>query len=69
MGLRPAEHDLTPIEELEFTARTFICLKREEVDTVGQLVAMSEEELLDIRNLGMTSIEEIRSKLAGYGYE
>jgi DNA-directed RNA polymerase subunit alpha len=38
------------------------------VDTIGQLATMTEEELMNIRNLGMKSVDEIRSKLIEYGY-
>jgi DNA-directed RNA polymerase subunit alpha len=48
--------------------RSYNCLKREGIDTIGQLATMSEEELMNIRNLGMKSVDEIRSKLLEYGY-
>lgn len=57
------------VEELELTVRSYNCLKREGVDTIGQLATMTEEELMNIRNLGMKSVDEIRSKLTEYGYE
>jgi DNA-directed RNA polymerase subunit alpha len=65
---RPVITDERPVEDLELTVRSYNCLKREGVDTVGQLATMTEEELMNIRNLGMKSVEEIRSKLAEYGY-
>jgi DNA-directed RNA polymerase subunit alpha len=57
-----------PVEDLELTVRSYNCLKREGIDTIGQLATMSEEELMNIRNLGMKSVDEIRSKLLEYGY-
>ncbi|HEV3476620.1 MAG TPA: DNA-directed RNA polymerase subunit alpha [Rubrobacteraceae bacterium] len=60
--------DERPVEDLELTVRSYNCLKREGIDTIGQLATMSEEELMNIRNLGMKSVDEIRSKLLEYGY-
>lgn len=53
-----------PIEEMEFSVRTFNCLKKENIDTVGELVARTEEGLLNIRNFGKRSLEEVIEKLA-----
>ncbi|NLO06986.1 MAG: DNA-directed RNA polymerase subunit alpha [candidate division WS1 bacterium] len=53
-----------PIEEMEFSVRTFNCLKKEDIDNVGQLVERTEEDLLDIRNFGKRSLEEVIEKLA-----
>lgn len=61
--------DERPVEDLELTVRSYNCLKREGVDTIGQLATMTEEELMNIRNLGMKSVDEIRSKLTEIGYE
>lgn len=61
--------DERPIEDLELTVRSYNCLKREGVDTIGQLATMTEEELINIRNLGSKSVDEIRSKLMEYGYQ
>ncbi len=60
--------DERAIEDLELTVRSYNCLKREGVDTIGQLATMTEEELMNIRNLGMKSVDEIRSKLLELGY-
>ena len=65
---RPVINDERPVEDLELTVRSYNCLKREGVDTIGQLATMTEEELMNIRNLGMKSVDEIRSKLTEYGY-
>jgi DNA-directed RNA polymerase subunit alpha len=56
-----------PIEELNLTVRSFNCLRREGIRTVGELVARSEQDLLDIRNFGAKSIEEVKQKLIDMG--
>ncbi len=57
------------IEELELGVRSYNCLKREGVETVADLVARSEAELLSIPNFGRKSIEEVRERLAERGYK
>jgi DNA-directed RNA polymerase subunit alpha len=59
--------DDTLIEELELGVRSYNCLKREGVETVGDLTAKSEAELLNIPNFGKKSIEEVRERLAERG--
>ena len=56
-----------PIEELDLTVRSYNCLKREGIHTVGELVGRSEADLLDIRNFGAKSIDEVKMKLVGLG--
>jgi DNA-directed RNA polymerase subunit alpha (EC 2.7.7.6) len=56
-----------PIEDLGLLSRSYNCLKREGIHTVGELVARSEADLLDIRNFGAKSITEIKEKLTGLG--
>lgn len=56
-----------PIDELGLQSRSFNALTREGIHTVGDLVARSEADLLDIRNFGAKSIEEIKEKLAEKG--
>jgi DNA-directed RNA polymerase subunit alpha len=56
-----------PIEDLDLTVRSYNCLKREGIHTVGELVGRSEADLLDIRNFGSKSIDEVKVKLAGLG--
>ncbi|MDO5701447.1 MAG: DNA-directed RNA polymerase subunit alpha [Bowdeniella nasicola] len=56
-----------PIEDLDLQSRSYNCLKREGIHTLGQLVARSKEDLLDIRNFGKKSIDEIQEKLVEYG--
>ena len=57
----------TPIEELDLSVRSYNCLKREGITTVGELVTKSEADLLDIRNFGAKSIDEVKAKLVGMG--
>src|SRR6187549_170721 len=56
-----------PIEDLQLTIRSYNCLKREGIHSVGELVARSEADLLDIRNFGAKSITEVKEKLAELG--
>jgi len=53
----------TPIEELDLSVRSYNCLKRQGVNTIGQLMQCSEQDLLNIRNFGAKSIEEVKDKL------
>ena len=62
-----AEDLALPIEQLDLTIRSYNCLKREGIHVVGELVARSEADLLDIRNFGAKSITEVKEKLAGLG--
>ncbi len=55
------------IEELELSVRAYNCLKRESVDTVEKLLEYAEDELLDIRNFGQKSIQEVKDKIKGLG--
>ncbi|MDR2114007.1 MAG: DNA-directed RNA polymerase subunit alpha [Bifidobacteriaceae bacterium] len=55
------------VEDLDLTIRSYNCLKREGIHTVGELVARSEADLLDIRNFGNKSINEVKEKLASLG--
>jgi DNA-directed RNA polymerase subunit alpha len=72
IGPSPADAALAadlalPIEDLDFSVRSYNCLKREGVHTVGELVSRSEADLLDIRNFGQKSIDEVKIKLASMG--
>jgi DNA-directed RNA polymerase subunit alpha len=74
LSLGPAEGEETmigelalPIEELQLSVRSYNCLKRESINTVGDLVQKSEQELVDIRNFGQKSIEEVKAKLEDMG--
>ncbi|MGH3856451.1 MAG: DNA-directed RNA polymerase subunit alpha [Pseudonocardiaceae bacterium] len=74
IGPSPAEADTIaafamPIEDLDLTVRSYNCLKREGIHTVGELVSRSEADLLDIRNFGAKSIDEVKLKLATLGLQ
>ncbi|MEI6620324.1 MAG: DNA-directed RNA polymerase subunit alpha [Actinomycetes bacterium] len=62
-----AEQMSMPIEQLDLTVRSYNCLKREGVHTVGELLGRSEVDLMDIRNFGQKSIDEVKAKLASLG--
>ena len=57
----------TPIERLELSHRTLNCLKRAHITRVGEVLEMSDEELLKIRNFGEKSLSELRSRLDEQG--
>jgi DNA-directed RNA polymerase subunit alpha len=56
-----------PIEVLDLSSRTYNCLKRSQITTVGQILTMSEDELLGLRNFGQKSLQELHEKLAEHG--
>jgi DNA-directed RNA polymerase subunit alpha len=56
-----------PIEDMDLTVRSYNCLKREGVTTVGELIQKSEDDLLEIRNFGQKSIDEVKAKLEDMG--
>ena len=56
-----------PIEELDLSVRSFNCLKRAGINTIGQLVEKTDEEMIKVRNLGKKSLEEVKQKLAALG--
>ena len=56
------------IEDLDVSMRSYNCLKRHGINTVIELVHETPEELLNIRNLGKSSLEEIEDRLAEYDY-
>lgn len=55
------------IEELDLSVRSYNCLKRASIHSVRQLVEFSENDLLNIRNFGVKSIEEVKDKLESMG--
>jgi len=57
----------TPIEDLDLTVRSYNCLKREGINTVSELIALSEDQLMNIRNFGSKSVDEVRDKLTELG--
>jgi len=56
-----------PIQELELSVRASNCLESAKIETVGELLKMSEPELLKIRSFGKTSLREIKRKLTDIG--
>ena len=56
-----------PIEELDLTVRSYNCLKREGINTVSELINLTEEQLMNIRNFGSKSVDEVRDKLTSMG--
>lgn len=58
---------LMPIERLDLSSRTLNCLKRAKLDRVGQVLDLSSEDLLAIRNFGQKSLEELQGKLDELG--
>ena len=62
-----AEQLNMPIEQLDLTVRSYNCLKREAIHSVGELLTRSEADLLDIRHFGQKSIDEVKAKLASLG--
>ena len=58
-----------PIEDLDLTVRSYNCLKREGIHTVGELLSRSEADLLDIRNFGSKSIDEVKAKIQSMGLQ
>lgn len=72
IGPSPVDEQLAadlalPVEELKLTMRSYNCLKREGIHTVSELVSRSEQDLLDIRNFGAKSIEEVKLRLQEMG--
>ena len=56
------------IEELDLSVRSFNCLKRAGINTVGDLVNKSEDDMMKVRNLGRKSLEEVMAKLDSLGF-
>ncbi len=72
LGPEPGEEEPSgilakPIEDLDLTVRSYNCLKREGVASVGELIQKSEDDLLEIRNFGQKSIDEVKAKLEEMG--
>jgi DNA-directed RNA polymerase subunit alpha len=59
---RPPEYDMV-IEELELGVRSLNCLKREDIQTIGDLISRSEQDLMNIPNFGRKSLDEVREQL------
>ena len=55
------------IEELDFSPRTYVCLKRANINTVEDLIQKAYEEMIEVKNLGKKNLDEIINKLAILG--
>jgi len=55
------------VDELDLSVRSYNCLKRANIHTVGDLINKTEEEMMRVRNLGRKSLDEVVSKLAALG--
>lgn len=66
-----AEKDIEnmKIDELDLTVRSFNCLKKAQIETVGQLAKLGLPELLKIKNLGRKSLTEIMEKMKDLGFD
>jgi DNA-directed RNA polymerase subunit alpha len=58
-----------PIEELDLSVRPYNCLKRASINTVGDLLQRTEDEIVNVKNFGRKSLDEVKEKLAGMGLE
>ncbi|HEY8487066.1 MAG TPA: DNA-directed RNA polymerase subunit alpha [Limnochordales bacterium] len=56
-----------PIEDLGLSVRSYNCLKRAGIDTIGELIRKTEEDMMKVRNLGKKSLQEVKEKLAELG--
>ena len=57
----------TPIDDLDFSVRAYNCLKRANVNTLGDLTEKTELEMMKIRNLGKKSLKEVIDKIKEMG--
>ena len=57
----------TPIDDLDFSVRAYNCLKRANINTLGDLTEKSELEMMKIRNLGKKSLKEVIDKIKDMG--
>ena len=58
-----------PIEELDLSVRPYNCLKRAGINTVGDLLQRTEDEVVNVKNFGRKSLDEVKEKLAAMGLE
>lgn len=55
------------IEELDFSVRTYNCLKKANILSIGELIQHTEQDLMNIRNFGRKSLNEVKDKLLQLG--
>ena len=71
--IAPAEDDGSEkvlemnIDELELSVRSYNCLKRAGINTVGELCNRTSEDMMKVRNLGRKSLDEVLAKLSELG--
>ncbi|MBQ3502107.1 MAG: DNA-directed RNA polymerase subunit alpha, partial [Clostridia bacterium] len=56
-----------PIEEMELSVRSYNCLKRAGIETIGDLAKKTKADMLKVRNMGAKSLEEVLQKMESYG--
>ncbi len=56
-----------PIEDLDLSVRSYNCLKRAGIHTLGELIEKTEEDMMKVRNLGKKSLKEVKQKLEELG--
>ena len=56
-----------PVAELNLSVRARKCMNRLGISTLGELIQRTADELLESKNFGMTSLNEVREKLRQYG--
>ena len=64
----PVEQYNTPIEKLDLSSRTLNCLKRGNLNKVGQVLEVEKSELLKLRNFGEKSLNALFQKLEDFGF-
>lgn len=55
--------EYSKIEKLDLSVRSYNCLKRARINTIGELTQKTEEEMMRVRNLGRKSLKEVKEKL------
>jgi DNA-directed RNA polymerase subunit alpha len=60
-------YSVMPIEELDLSVRPYNCLKRANIHYVGELIQRTEDEIINVKNFGRKSLDEVIEKLAGLG--
>jgi DNA-directed RNA polymerase subunit alpha len=56
-----------PVMDLNLSVRARKCMNKLNISTVGELCSRTADELLEAKNFGMTSLNEVREKLAALG--
>jgi DNA-directed RNA polymerase subunit alpha len=69
LGIEPEKGDVTSksIEDLELSVRSRNAMSVLGIDTLGELCRMSEKDLMQVKNFGQTSMNEVKEKLAEFG--